>query len=120
MRALLAVCLSVLASIAADPPPKELPEGRVLATKEPFVQPIYDLSVPRMVFGRVCLLGDAAFVPRPHTAASTSKAVTNAITLAEAIGASQAPHRDDRDVVVSDQRGASNIGARLDGGGAKL
>jgi 2,6-dihydroxypyridine 3-monooxygenase len=61
----------------------------VKATKEPFVQPIYDLSVPRMVFGRVCLLGDAAFVPRPHTAASTSKAVTNAITLAEAIGASQ-------------------------------
>ena len=61
----------------------------VKATKEPFVQPIYDLSVPRMVFGHVCLLGDAAFVPRPHTASSTSKAVTNAITLAEAIGASQ-------------------------------
>jgi 2,6-dihydroxypyridine 3-monooxygenase len=61
----------------------------VKATKEPFVQPIFDLSVPRMVFGRVCLLGDAAFVPRPHTAASTSKAVTNAITLAEGIGASQ-------------------------------
>jgi len=27
--------------------------------------------VPRMVFGRALLLGDAAFVPRPHTAAST-------------------------------------------------
>jgi 2-polyprenyl-6-methoxyphenol hydroxylase-like FAD-dependent oxidoreductase len=55
------------------------------STKEPFIQPIYDLSVPRMAFGRVCLIGDAAFVPRPHTAASTSKAANNAMTLAQAI-----------------------------------
>lgn len=54
-------------------------------TKEPFIQPIYDLSVPQMAFGRVCLIGDAAFVPRPHTATSTSKAANNAMTLAEAI-----------------------------------
>ena len=54
-------------------------------TKEPFIQPIYDLAVPQMAFGRVCLIGDAAFVPRPHTAASTSKAANNAITLARAI-----------------------------------
>ncbi len=51
------------------------------ATREPFIQPIYDLSVPRMAFGRVCLLGDAAFVPRPHTAASTYKAFADAIAL---------------------------------------
>lgn len=51
-------------------------------TQEPFIQPIYDLSVPRMTFGRVCLIGDAAFVPRPHTAASTSKAIANAMELA--------------------------------------
>lgn len=55
------------------------------ATKEPFMQPIYDLSVPQMAFGRVCLIGDAAFVPRPHTAASTSKAATNAVELAKAV-----------------------------------
>lgn len=54
-------------------------------TKEPFIQPIYDLSVPQMAFGRVCLIGDAAFVPRPHTAASTAKAANNAVSLAEAI-----------------------------------
>lgn len=54
-------------------------------TKEPFIQPIYDLSVPQMAFGRVCLLGDAAFVPRPHTAASTSKAANNAMSLAQTI-----------------------------------
>jgi 2-polyprenyl-6-methoxyphenol hydroxylase-like FAD-dependent oxidoreductase len=58
------------------------------ATEEPFVQAIYDLSVPRMAFGRACLIGDAAFVPRPHTAASTSKAVSNAVDLAAFVGAS--------------------------------
>lgn len=55
------------------------------ATKEPFIQPIYDLSVPQMAFGRVCLIGDAAFVPRPHTAASTSKAAKNAMSLAAVV-----------------------------------
>jgi len=56
-------------------------------TAEPFIQPIYDLSVPRMVLGRVCLLGDAAFVPRPHPAASTYKAVTNAVVLGRSLRA---------------------------------
>jgi 2-polyprenyl-6-methoxyphenol hydroxylase-like FAD-dependent oxidoreductase len=55
------------------------------ATREPFIQPILDLAVPQMVFGRTVLVGDAAFIPRPHTAASTSKAATNAITLGRAI-----------------------------------
>ena len=67
---------------------KVLPEvfRRLFAqTEEPFVQAIYDLSVPRMAFGRVCLAGDAAFVPRPHTAASTSKAINNATTLSESL-----------------------------------
>ena len=41
-----------------------------------------------MVFGRALLLGDAAFVPRPHTAASTSKAAANAIALGETVRAS--------------------------------
>lgn len=58
------------------------------STEQPFIQTIYDLSTPRMVFGRICLLGDAAFVPRPHTAASTSKAAANALELAAYVGAS--------------------------------
>ncbi len=33
----------------------------------------------------MALVGDAAFIPRPHTAASTSKAAANAITLADAL-----------------------------------
>jgi 2-polyprenyl-6-methoxyphenol hydroxylase-like FAD-dependent oxidoreductase len=55
------------------------------ATAEPFIQPILDLAVSQMAYGRVCLVGDAAFVPRPHTAASTSKAAGNGIALAEAV-----------------------------------
>ncbi len=38
-----------------------------------------------MTFGRVALVGDAAFIPRPHTAASTAKAAANAISLADAL-----------------------------------
>ncbi len=57
----------------------------VAATQEPFVQAILDLGVPQMTFGRVALVGDAAFIPRPHTAASTAKAAANAIFLVEAL-----------------------------------
>jgi 2,6-dihydroxypyridine 3-monooxygenase len=55
------------------------------ATKEPFIQPILDLAVNKMVFDRTILLGDAAFIPRPHTAGSTAKAAMNAISLGKAL-----------------------------------
>ena len=57
----------------------------VQATAEPFVQAIQDLRVEKMVFGRTILLGDSAFVPRPHTAGSTAKAAANAVALAHAL-----------------------------------
>ncbi|WP_299333580.1 FAD binding domain-containing protein [Haloplanus sp.] len=57
----------------------------VAATTEPFVQAIYDLTVPAMTVDRVCLLGDAAFVARPHTAAGTSKAAGDAAELSAAL-----------------------------------
>ncbi len=57
----------------------------IAATQEPFVQAILDLGVPQMTFGRVALIGDAAFIPRPHTAASTAKAAANAIALASSL-----------------------------------
>ena len=57
----------------------------IAATKEPFVQAILDLGVPNMAFDRVALVGDAAFIPRPHTAASVSKAAANAIALADTL-----------------------------------
>lgn len=46
----------------------------VTAVAEPFVQPIFDVEVERLAFGRVCLLGDAAFAVRPHAAAGSAKA----------------------------------------------
>jgi 2-polyprenyl-6-methoxyphenol hydroxylase-like FAD-dependent oxidoreductase len=52
-------------------------------TTEPFIQPIYDIAVPHMVVGKALLLGDAASVPRPHTAASTAKAAADALALGE-------------------------------------
>jgi 2-polyprenyl-6-methoxyphenol hydroxylase-like FAD-dependent oxidoreductase len=48
----------------------------------PFFQPIYDLESPQIVFGRVALAGDAAFVARPHVGAGTTKAAVDAATLA--------------------------------------
>ena len=63
----------------------------VQKTKEPFVQAILDLAVPRMVFGHVLLLGDAAFVPRPHTAGGAAKAAANALALAQALQRSDRP-----------------------------
>lgn len=63
----------------------------VQLTDEPFVQLIQDLATPRMVFGRVVLVGDAAFVPRPHTAGSTAKAAANALALAQALDRTELP-----------------------------
>src|SRR5215471_2774175 len=57
----------------------------VLAVRAPFVQAILDVDVPRMAFGRVCILGDAAFVVRPHAAAGTAKAAADAWELARAL-----------------------------------
>ena len=54
---------------------------------EPILQPIYDLSSPRLAFGRVVLIGDAAFVARPHVAAGVSKAADDAAALAAALEA---------------------------------
>jgi 2,6-dihydroxypyridine 3-monooxygenase len=58
----------------------------VRATERPFIQTICDVEVPRMVFGRACLIGDAAFGGRPHLGAGTAKAALDACTLADAIG----------------------------------
>jgi 2-polyprenyl-6-methoxyphenol hydroxylase-like FAD-dependent oxidoreductase len=55
-------------------------------TPQPFFQPIFDLESPRMVFGRVALLGDAAFVARPHVGAGVTKAALDAASLADATG----------------------------------
>lgn len=55
--------------------------------KNPILQPIYDLESPHMAFGRVALVGDAAFVARPHVAAGVSKAADDVTALVAALGA---------------------------------
>lgn len=52
---------------------------------EPILQPIYDLASPRMAFGRVAIVGDAAFVARPHVAAGVAKAADDAACLVAAL-----------------------------------
>ncbi|MGI9501763.1 MAG: FAD-dependent monooxygenase [Geminicoccaceae bacterium] len=54
-------------------------------TPELFLQVIYDITVERMAFGRVCLLGDAAFVARPHAGAGSAKAAEDGWELASAL-----------------------------------
>lgn len=55
------------------------------ATPTPFLQPIYDLECATMAHGRIALLGDAAFVARPHLGAGVTKAAEDAVALAEAL-----------------------------------
>jgi 2,6-dihydroxypyridine 3-monooxygenase len=57
----------------------------VTRAPEPFVQGIFDVEIPRMVFGRICVIGDAAFTARPHAAAGTAKAAADAWALAAAL-----------------------------------
>ena len=54
-------------------------------TAVPFLQPIHDLASPRLAFNRIALLGDAAFVARPHVGMGVTKAGDDAMALAACI-----------------------------------
>ncbi len=54
-------------------------------TAQPFLQPIYDCSSEQMVFGRIALIGDAAFVARPHVGMGVTKAAEDAVALVDGI-----------------------------------
>jgi len=70
--------------VAAERLPPALAEPMTLA-QGLFFQTIVDLEVPRMVQGRVAMLGDAAFSARPHTGMGVIKATGDATCLARAI-----------------------------------
>ncbi len=57
----------------------------VRLTQQPFFQPIYDVESPQLVFGRAVLVGDAAFVARPHVGMGVTKAGGDAVALVEAL-----------------------------------
>ncbi len=62
----------------------------VQRTEQPFFQLIYDLKVPNMALGRVAIIGDAAFIARPHPAMGVTKAAEDAAGLADALGEADA------------------------------
>jgi 2-polyprenyl-6-methoxyphenol hydroxylase-like FAD-dependent oxidoreductase len=57
----------------------------VMAMKQPFITPIYDFTAPRIVFGRVAMVGDAAANARPHMGFGVAKAGGDAEALANAL-----------------------------------
>ncbi len=54
-------------------------------TEQTFFQAIFDLASPRMFHRRAALLGDAAFVARPHVGMGVTKAALDAEGLADAL-----------------------------------
>ena len=61
----------------------------VVKTAQPYIQIMQDTIADRMAYGRVALIGDAAFASRPHAAAWTAKAVSDGLALAEHLEKSQ-------------------------------
>jgi 2-polyprenyl-6-methoxyphenol hydroxylase-like FAD-dependent oxidoreductase len=80
------------------------------AEAQPFFQAIYDLECDKLVFGRTLLLGDAAFVARPHVGAGVTKAALDAQCLADVLST----HGDDvASALASYERDRLTIGKRM-------
>jgi 2-polyprenyl-6-methoxyphenol hydroxylase-like FAD-dependent oxidoreductase len=54
---------------------------------QPFLQPIHDVFSHEIVRGRIALVGDAAFVARPHVGMGVTKAMQDALALQAAVRA---------------------------------
>jgi 2,6-dihydroxypyridine 3-monooxygenase len=87
--------LEALHSAADSELPTPLAE-LVQRSVEPFIQVIVDLEVPRMAFGRTCLIGDAAFALRPHIGVGTAKAADDAWQLGKSLLGASACYVPDR------------------------
>jgi 2-polyprenyl-6-methoxyphenol hydroxylase-like FAD-dependent oxidoreductase len=83
IRAELVRNLRAHASDVLAPPIAEV----VHKVKQPLLQAITDMESPRLTFGRVALMGDAAFVARPHVAGGVSKAALDAQCLVDSLAA---------------------------------
>jgi 2-polyprenyl-6-methoxyphenol hydroxylase-like FAD-dependent oxidoreductase len=75
---------AMLADAEALLPPQFV--AAVQTEENPFIQAIFDYEAPRMASGKIVLLGDAAFVVRPHTAMGVAKAAGDAMELVSALG----------------------------------
>jgi 2-polyprenyl-6-methoxyphenol hydroxylase-like FAD-dependent oxidoreductase len=82
------ICKAVMAEIRAAADSVLAPQFAeiVARTVQPFFQPIFDLESTHLVFGRVALLGDSAFVARPHCGMGVTKAAGDAVELVNSLG----------------------------------
>jgi 2-polyprenyl-6-methoxyphenol hydroxylase-like FAD-dependent oxidoreductase len=76
-----------LKSIARSTLAPQLAE--VVERSQPFFQAIYDVETPRIAAGRVVLVGDAAYVARPHLGIGVTKAALDAASLARSLAGSR-------------------------------
>ncbi|MGF6574828.1 2-polyprenyl-6-methoxyphenol hydroxylase-like FAD-dependent oxidoreductase [Paraburkholderia sp. GAS333] len=81
----------------------------VTKASQPLFQPIFDLEVPQMTFGRVALLGDAAFVARPHCGMGVTKAAGDAMALVKALSG----HASVQDALEDYSRERTQVGAAI-------
>lgn len=77
--------IKVIAPQQFAPPLAEI----VTLAPQPLLQAITDMGCPRLTFGRVALLGDSAFIARPHVAAGFTKAALDAQCLADELAAAR-------------------------------
>ena len=61
----------------------------VALVDQPILQPIFDLVSDEIAFGRIALVGDAAFVARPHVGGGVAKAAGDAAALVAALASTQ-------------------------------
>ena len=78
-------------------------------TEQLFFQPVFDLESEKISFGRVALLGDAAFVARPHVGMGVTKAAEDAGALLLALNA----HSDISNALSQYQRARLDIGKEI-------
>jgi 2-polyprenyl-6-methoxyphenol hydroxylase-like FAD-dependent oxidoreductase len=60
---------------------------------QPFFQAIFDVASPALAAGRVALLGDAAFVARPHVGMGVTKAALDALCLSRSFEKCDSPEK---------------------------
>src|SRR5450432_322030 len=89
----------------------------VACAREPILSAIFDLETPRMTFGRVVLVGDAAFVARPHVGTGVTKAALDAQALVDALAGSQGNLAE---ALASYERGRKPAGSNLVARGRRL
>jgi len=54
-------------------------------TAQAFLQPIFDVASDHVVAGRIAIMGDAAFVARPHIGMGVTKAAEDAVAISNAM-----------------------------------